>query len=252
MPEYEKLKDAGGYKEIGYSILTGRGADERLKRVNTEVRYAQDFVAKSFMSCPTEGTMPTKKTEIATSRIVLEALELPDELGSRITFPIDVDGTLHEDTFTLCGVWDGDPLCPAQMAWVAESYSEEVAPTLMTRYEDGAPYNGCVGAEINFSNTWNVRSKMVALLLRAGLPDDTLIGVNPVYDDFQIDPALILAGGALLTGLPEDNFPKLFPGCADGFQEAVKLDILRNRKIKYIVNDQISGRSRALPPAVPA
>lgn len=201
MPEYEKLKAAGGYEKIGYSILTGRCADERLKRINTEVRYAQDFAAKSFMSCPTEGTMPAEKTEIAISRIVLEALELPDELGSRITFPIDVDGTLHEDTFTLCGVWDGDPLCPAQMAWVSESYSEEIAPTLMAPYEDGAPYNGCVGAEINFSNTWNVRSKMEALLLRAGFPDDTPIGVNPVYDGFQIDPSLILEGGVLLTAI---------------------------------------------------
>ncbi len=201
MPEYEKLKTAGGFEKIGYSILTGRGADERLKRVNTEVRYAQDFVAQSFMSYPTEGTMPRKKTEIATSRIVLEALELPDEPGSRITFPIDVDGTIYEDTFTLCGVWDGDPLCPAQMAWVSKSYSEETVPTLMTRYEDGAPYNGSVGAEINFSHTWNVRGKLEDLLQRAGLPENTPMGVNPVYDEFHPDPALFLAGGVLLGAI---------------------------------------------------
>lgn len=201
MPEYEQLKAAGGYEEIGYSLLTGRGADERLKRVNTEVRYAQDFVAKSFMSYPTEGTMPEKKSEIATSRIVLETLELPDKLGSQITFPINVDGTIYKDTFTLCGVWDGDPLSPAQMAWVSKSYSEEKAPVWMTHYEDGASYNGCVGAEINFSNTWNIRGRLEALLQRSGLPADTPIGVNPVYDEFDIDPMLFLAAGIMLAAV---------------------------------------------------
>lgn len=90
-------------------------------RMRTEVRYAKDYVAQSFMSFPTEGKMPEKKMKIATSRLVLEAMGLPDELEGEIPFSINVNGKIYDDTFTLCGVWDGDPLVPAQQAWVSEA-----------------------------------------------------------------------------------------------------------------------------------
>lgn len=204
MPEYEKVKEAGGYEGIGYSILTGVGADERLQKLPTEVRYGEDYMAKSFLDYPTEGHMPEKKMELATSRLVLDAMGLSDELGSQFVFPIEVDGTLHEDTFTLCGVWDGDSLAPAQQAWVSESYSGEVAPVRMNRWDGDADtlcYGGSICAEVDFSNTWNLPEKMADLLERAGLPADTEIGINPVYTEFQIDPSLIFGMILLLAAV---------------------------------------------------
>lgn len=201
MPEYEKIRDAGGYKKCGYSILTGVGADERLRRVRTEVRYGEDDTAQTFFAFPTEGNMPEEKMEIALSRIVLDAMELPDELGSQIVFPIEVNGTVHEDTFTLCGIWDGDPIAQAQQVWVSRAYSEEVAPTLMTTFGEGTPYEGAVMAEVDFSNTWDLWGKRADLLKRAALPEDIPGGINPVYSEFQIEPSLILGGGILLLAI---------------------------------------------------
>lgn len=192
MAEYEQVEKAGGYEKIGYSILTGTGADPRLQKMTTEVRYAQDYVAETFLAYPEEGTMPEKKTDIALSRLVLEAMELPDTLGSQIVFPIEVNGKVYKDTFTLCGVWEGDPLAPAQQAWVSRAYSDEAAPVLMTRFEEDTPYEGTVGAEIDFSNPWNLPRKMAQLLERAGLPEDTPIGISPIYLEVSMDPELIL------------------------------------------------------------
>ena len=55
MPEYETLKAAGGYEDIGYSIITGSGADESLQKLNTEVRYGEAYAARDFRAFPTEG-----------------------------------------------------------------------------------------------------------------------------------------------------------------------------------------------------
>lgn len=205
MPEYEKLKEAGGYEGIGYSILAGIGADESLRKLNTEVRYGEDYAACDFRSFPTEGRLPEKKMEFAAPRLVLDAMGLSDQLGSRIPFPIEVNGTLHEDTFTLCGVWDGDPLAPAQEIWVSEAYCEEAAPTLMTAFGEGVPYEGTVMASIDFSNTWNLQGKLADLLARAEMPGDTRGGINPAYSQFTADPgliltALILLGAILISG----------------------------------------------------
>lgn len=202
MPEYEQLQQAGGYEKIGYSIIAGTGADESLQKLRTEVRYAQDYSAQAFMAFPTEGHMPEKKMEIAASRLVLEAMGLPDEIGSRIVFPIDVWGTVHEDTFTLCGVWDGDSVVPAQQVWISKSYSEEIAPTLMTHFdfEKGTPYEGSVMADVDFSNIWNLRKKGMDLLQRAGLPEDTTWGTNPMLEP-DVDFSTILTGVILLAAI---------------------------------------------------
>lgn len=201
MPEYEKLKEAGGYEKIGYSIITGTGAGESLQKLRTEVRYAEDYTAQTFMGFPTEGRMPEEKMELATSRLVLEAMGLPDEIGSQVVFPIDVEGNLHEDIFTLCGVWDGDPVVPAQQVWISKSYSEEIAPTLMNHFDQDMPYAGTVMAEVDFSNTWNLRNKGMDLLLRAGLPEDITWGINPVYSQLSVDFYTILTGVILLAAI---------------------------------------------------
>lgn len=199
MPEYEQLKEAGGYKSIHYTIITGIGADQRLERVSTEVRYGDDErAAAAMLAYPTTGTMPEEKMDIAMSRLVLDALGYSDELGSQITFPIEVNGTVYQDTFTLCGVWDGDELTPAQQVWVSKEYSSEIAPVLQTTFTESHIYEGTVCAQVEFSNTFNLSAKLADLIGRAGLPNSTNTGVNVVYQSSGMDFTTILAGIALL------------------------------------------------------
>ncbi len=199
MPEYEKVKEAGGYEKIGYSIVTGTGAHESLQKLNTEVRYGEDYSALSFRAFPTEGNMPEEKMEIAVPRLVLDAMGLPAQLGRQIRFPVEVNGTVHEDTFTLCGVWDGDPVAPAQEVWVSKSYSEEIAPTLMTTFGENVPYEGTVMVDIDFSNTWNLQGKLADLIARAGLREDTMGGINPAYSSISVDAYTILTAVIFLA-----------------------------------------------------
>lgn len=200
MPEFEQLKKAGGYKDIHYTIITGIGADQRLERLSTEVRYAGDEeAAKAMLGTPTIGTMPKEKMEIAMSRLVLDALGHSDELGSQITFPIEVNGMIYQDTFTLCGVWDGDELAPAQQVWVSKEYSAEIAPVLQTTFAENHIYEGTVCAQITFSNTFHLPEKLNNLVNKAGLPSGTNTGINAVYQTFEMDFTTVLAGIALLS-----------------------------------------------------
>ena len=198
MPEYEQLKEAGGYKTLHYTIITGMAADQRLERLKTEVRYGEDDAAKTVLSYPTSGTMPQEKMDIAMSRLVLDAMGLSDELGSQITFPIAVNGKIYQDTFTLCGVWDGDELAPAQQVWVSKEYSNEIAPVQQTAFAESHIYEGTVCAQVDFQSRWNVSEQLTDLVQRAGLPNNTNTGVSSLYETSGVDFSTVLAGMALL------------------------------------------------------
>lgn len=197
-PEYEQLKKAGGYKTLYYTIITGMAADERLERLKSEVRYGEDGAAQMMLSYPSSGKMPQKKMDIAMSTLVLDALGLSCELGTRITFPIEVNGKIYEDTFTLCGVWKGDELAPAQQVWISKEYSGEIAPVQQTSFSESHIYEGTICAQIDFSSSLNVLGQLDELVEKAGLPRSINTGVNTRYATSGVDMATVLAGLSML------------------------------------------------------
>lgn len=77
----------------------------------TEVRSADQNLARSYQCISTKGRMPEKKDEIALSILVLDALKIPRKLGEKVTLTTEVNARIKEqktDTFTVCGYWEGD------------------------------------------------------------------------------------------------------------------------------------------------
>ncbi|RAZ21613.1 hypothetical protein DK853_51260, partial [Klebsiella oxytoca] len=70
--------------------------------------YADAVYADLTFNSPDTGRLPEQKNEIATNRIVLAAMGLPDEIGTQVDLSFTTDTGTFTDTFTLCGVWDGD------------------------------------------------------------------------------------------------------------------------------------------------
>ena len=90
--QYEKLKSSEYIKEISYTRLVGTAVNAELLKLNTEVRYAEDGAAESFLSYPTTGTMPQAENELAVSTLVLDALNIPYQLGETVRLSIEIDG----------------------------------------------------------------------------------------------------------------------------------------------------------------
>ena len=93
--EYEKIRQAGGYEDISYDIIAGFGAGPELNTIQTEVRYAEDKMAKWSFSYPEEGEMPRKLNECAASSKVLEALGVPLRLGEKVPMTISTHDKAH-------------------------------------------------------------------------------------------------------------------------------------------------------------
>lgn len=117
-------------KETGYSVIIGDAAGSSFHKTPTEVRYADAVYADLTFNSPDTGRLPEQKNEIATNRIVLAAMGLPDEIGTQVDLSFTTDTGTFTDTFTLCGVWDGDAVAYRQTILLSKEYAEDVAPVV--------------------------------------------------------------------------------------------------------------------------
>ena len=101
--EYEKLSSDTGIKDIGYSIIIGNAVGDDFNKTPTELRYGDETYSELTFNTPDTGHLPEQKNEIATSRIVLDAMGLPDKVGTQmeLTFTTDTDAKHPKDKHRL-------------------------------------------------------------------------------------------------------------------------------------------------------
>lgn len=210
LEEYEKIKAAGGYRDISFDIIAGFAVNPELNSIQTEVRYAEGKMAKWSFCYPEEGRMPEKINECAASSKVLEALGVPLELGARVPLIItshDARGNelLFEEEFVLSGFWYSNEASFAQELWVSKSWVYENIPlweeNYNTRLIEKQLWNpeGSVQAAVWFASSFDIESQMEELTEHAGFSKDEIdISVNWAYAVSTVDAVTVLLGIGLL------------------------------------------------------
>ncbi len=210
LEEYERVKAAGGYKEISCDIIAGFGSNPELNGIQTEVRFSEDQQAKWSFSYPEEGKMPEKRNECAASSKVLEALGVPLKVGEKVNISItsyDAEGkeVVFEEEFILSGFWYSNDASHAQEFWVSREWLDENIYLLSENYNQRMKEKGLyqptgtLQAGINFDSSFDIESQMEALTRRAGFNEDELrISVNWAYGTARIDGFTLLLGMGLL------------------------------------------------------
>ena len=199
--EYLQMKDDPKLKEVSYRILVGNGVNEEFAKIYTECYYSEDGNAKSSYSYPVKGRMPQQENEVVVSDKILEALGLPCDIGMNIKLDIDTGEDIVSNEFTVCGYYEADPICPAQMIYVSKEFQEKYAPDATVPYPQ-ADSNNLVGrysVDFFFSNSINIEKKVKALIARTGLREDVDYGINWAYGASNLDPSALIIIGALLV-----------------------------------------------------
>ena len=192
--EYDQIKDDPKLKSVNYRIMVGDLANEELKKIHSECYFAELENAKSGFSAPTEGRMPEAEDEVVLSNVTLEALGVPCELGSKVTLDIELEDEVIEKEFTVCGIYEGDPISPAQMTYFSKGFQEKYAPakTVPLPESDTNDYIGRYSVDFNFSNSINIEGKVQNLIARTGIREDVDYGVNWAYATSSLDPSMII------------------------------------------------------------
>ena len=179
--EYEKLSSDTGIKDIGYSIIIGNAVGDDFNKTPTELRYGDETYSELTFNTPDTGHLPEQKNEIATSRIVLDAMGLPDKVGTQMELTFTTDTDTFTDTFTLCGIWDGDSVAYRQTMLLSKAYAEQVAPVIHGETDGTTPPvgTGYIDAVMMMPTAWNIEKQALEVTSKYGL--DERVSINDAY-----------------------------------------------------------------------
>ena len=179
--EYEKLSSDTGIKDIGYSIIIGNAVGDDFNKTPTELRYGDETYSELTFNTPDTGHLPEQKNEIATSRIVLDAMGLPDKVGTQMVLTFTTDTDTFTDTFTLCGIWDGDAVAYRQTMLLSKVYTEQVAPVIHGETDGTTPPvgTGYIDAVMMMPTAWNIEKQALDVTSEYGL--DERVSINDAY-----------------------------------------------------------------------
>ncbi len=190
--EYERLSADVGVKDIGYSVIIGNAVGDSFNKTPTELRYGDAVYADLTFNTPDTGRLPEQKNEIATSRIVLTAMGLPDEIGTQMELTFVTDTDTFTDTFTLCGIWDGDAVAYRQTILLSKEYAEQVAPVIRGETDGATPPvgTGYIDTVMMMPMEWDIEKQALEVTSRYGL--DERVSINDAYGTATISLSSIL------------------------------------------------------------
>ena len=196
--EYEKLSSDTGIKDIGYSIIIGNAVGDDFNKTPTELRYGDETYSELTFNTPDTGHLPEQKNEIATSRIVLDAMGLPDKVGTQMELTFTTDTDTFTDTFTLCGIWDGDAVAYRQTMLLSKAYTEQVAPVIHGETDGTTPPvgTGYIDAVMMMPTAWNIEKQALEVTSKYGL--DERVSINDAYQMATVNLSSMLP---LVTGI---------------------------------------------------
>ena len=196
--EYERLSSDTGVKDSGYSIIIGNAVGDKFNKTPTELRYSDETYAELTFNTPDTGYLPEQKNEIATSRIVLAAMGLPDKVGTQMELTFITDTDTFSDTFTLCGIWDGDAVAYRQTILLSKEYTEQVAPVIHGETDGTTPPvgTGYIDAVMMMPTAWNIEKQALDVTSKYGL--DERVSINDAYQTATVSFSSMLP---LVTGI---------------------------------------------------
>ena len=196
--DYEKIRSDRSVTGVTYRIIVGSVINDELKDLNVELNHAgSDAEAKDSFCFPETGRLPESEDEIAVSTLMLDRLGLPYETGVKVPVVLNIDGEISEHEFTLCGFWKGDPVAPAQQAWVSRGFVNKNVPKPQTSFYDqlgkgkdsGIKYAGYMQVSFDFRSSLDIAGKTEKLAERlyGNKENAPYFGVNPAYQTSNAD-----------------------------------------------------------------
>lgn len=190
--EYERLSADAGVRDVGYSVIIGNAVGDSFYKTPTELRYGDTAYADLTFNFPDTGRLPEQRNEIATSRIVLAAMGLPDEIGTQVELTFVTDTDTVTDTFTLCGIWDGDAVAYRQTMLLSREYTEQVAPVIYGETDGSTPPvgTGYIDCVMMMPTEWNIEKQAFEVTSKYGLEER--VSINDAYGTATVDLSSLL------------------------------------------------------------
>lgn len=209
--QYDKITSQPSVKNSSFNILIAMATNDELNKRQTEIRYGEARELKfSFISLA-EGRLPEKEDEIVVDTIVMDLLNIPHKIGSKVSLNYDFMGKSHEETFLVSGWYEGDPVIGASQVYLSKTYWDKLSSDYTEEeFVEAAKSEtvgyGLINGYILFSNSFNIQGKLTKIIEDSGYSlKEIECGINWGYlseKSRDIDPmSLIIIITAFLVML---------------------------------------------------
>ncbi len=190
-------------EEYGLSRLITVTAEGVFRQAQGEIHTADENFAGFTFSKPTTGRLPEAEKEIALTSWILDAMNLPKELGQVVHLDFEVAGTPYSMDFTVCGFWDSDlNLQPYGILYIADALADKLLTGVnpaQTRLGDG--YYGVTKLTANIDGTLSELEENVDTILQdTGIdPEGAGVLFNGAYNTTGLDNGIIAAMALIIA-----------------------------------------------------
>ena len=184
-------------KEYGLSKLVASTSEGVFRQTPCEIRTADKNYADFSFSTPTTGRLPETGNEIALKAWMLDAMDLPRELGQTVHLDFEVGNTPYGMDFTVCGFWDSDiNLHPYGTAFISQSLADKLLADVDV--EQGrliGDYSGVTQLSANVRSGLSALGKTVdTIVADTGIDAKTVsVLLNSAYTSTTMDGGMVAA-----------------------------------------------------------
>lgn len=169
--EFNKVKDHPLIDRISYNriIADSVECDALLKR-HAEIYYMNDVGMELGFCTPTHGRKPEAENEIIMDTKAMKMLGLPEEIGTPVTFRLQIHGgEIVERDFVLSGWWEADPAFDmASIMVVSKAYIDAHADELYNSYTENFEMTGVINSYIMCKNSFGLEHKLERIVTESG------------------------------------------------------------------------------------
>lgn len=190
-------------KEYGLSRLITVTTEGVFRQAQGEIHTADEKFAAFTFSKPTTGRLPGAENEIALTSWILDAMNLPRELGQVIHLNFEVAGTPYSLDFTVCGFWDSDlNLQPYGILYISDTLADKLLANVdPTKTRLGSGYYGVTKLTANIKGKLSELEKNVNTILQDTGVDADTVGVlfNGAYNTTTTDGGIVAAMALIIA-----------------------------------------------------
>jgi putative ABC transport system permease protein len=171
--EYQKISSHPLVKDSSYNIIIGVATNEELIKRQTEIRYTQSHDLDFGFTELKKGNLPTKEDEIVVDTIVMDMLNVPHQVGVKITLSFPFMGKDYNETFTVSGWYEGDPVIGASQVYLSKAYLDKISQgfteeDFVKASKENSIAIGLIQGSIVFKNARNIEPNVIKIIEESG------------------------------------------------------------------------------------
>ena len=201
--EAQRVAEHPLIEEYGLSRLIATTTEGVFHQAQGEIHTADENFAEFTFSMPTTGRLPEAENEIALTSWILDAMNLPRELGQVVHLDFEVAGTPYSLDFTVCGFWDMEiNLNPYGILYISDALADRLlAGVNPAETRLGAGYYGVTKLTANINGKLSELEENVNTITQDIGIDAETVGVlfNGAYSTTSSDGGIIAAMALIIA-----------------------------------------------------